>query len=170
MVQLGLERAQRPLAEVVVEVGDHADGVRQPGALVEGAAALVVDEHEDEVVGADPRGHAGDEGAQQLALARAGGAADEPVRPVGHEVELDDTVLAAADRGAQGRVGEPERPPPQQVVGGHLVEGEQRQQPHELWEAGADDGQLRILEPCQGAGAPASGGVVEAGDGQLSRR
>ena len=50
VAQLGLEAAQRPLAEVLVEVGHQPDGVRQPGALVEGGAALVVDEHEGEVV------------------------------------------------------------------------------------------------------------------------
>ena len=77
VLELGLEAAQRPLGQVLVEVGDHADGVRQPGALVEGAAALEVDEHEREVVGIDAGGQAGHQRAQQLGLAGAGGAADE---------------------------------------------------------------------------------------------
>ena len=51
VLELGLEAAERPLGEVLVEIGDHADGVRQRGALVERAAALEVDEHEREVVG-----------------------------------------------------------------------------------------------------------------------
>ncbi len=42
--------AQRPLAELLVEVGHQPDDVRQPGAGVEGGAALVVDEHEGEVL------------------------------------------------------------------------------------------------------------------------
>ena len=44
--QLGGQRGQRPLDQVRVQVGDHADRVRQPDAVLERAAALVVDEHE----------------------------------------------------------------------------------------------------------------------------
>ena len=47
---LGLEADQGPLGEAVVEVGDDADGVRQVGAGVERRPALVVDEHERQVV------------------------------------------------------------------------------------------------------------------------
>src|SRR6266508_3749841 len=45
-LQLGRQRRQRPLRQVTVQVGDHADGVRQARAVLEGAAALVVDQHE----------------------------------------------------------------------------------------------------------------------------
>ena len=47
--QLGAQRHQRPADQVVVEVGDHADGVRQPGAVLERGAALVVHEHEGQL-------------------------------------------------------------------------------------------------------------------------
>jgi hypothetical protein len=48
--QFGAERDQRALHQVGVEVGDQADGVRQVGALGEGTAALVVDQHEGHLV------------------------------------------------------------------------------------------------------------------------
>ena len=96
---------QRPLGESVVEVGDDADGVRQLGAGVERGAALVVDEHEADVVGAAASGERGDEGAQQLALARAGRAGDQRVRAVAGEVDLDDAVGGRAEDGDGRRVG-----------------------------------------------------------------
>ena len=48
--QLGGQRRQRALGEPAVEVGDQADGVRQPGAVAKGRAALVVDEDEGQGV------------------------------------------------------------------------------------------------------------------------
>ena len=68
---LGLQADERPLGEPVVEVGDHADGVGQVGAGVERRPALVVDEHERQVVRARPGGQRDDERPQQLALAGA---------------------------------------------------------------------------------------------------
>ncbi len=46
VVQLGVERDERPSHLVAVEVGDHADGVREGDALLERGTALVVDEQE----------------------------------------------------------------------------------------------------------------------------
>ena len=55
-----------PLAELLIEVGHHADGVRQPRALVERRAALVVDEHERDRIRWVRHGEPGDERAEQL--------------------------------------------------------------------------------------------------------
>ncbi len=51
VAQLRLQAEQRPLRRLAVEVGHHADRVRQPGGGVEGAATLVVDEDEGEPSG-----------------------------------------------------------------------------------------------------------------------
>ena len=99
--QLGVEAGQRPFGEAVVEVGHQPDGVRQVGAGVERRPALVVDEHEREVVRAAAGGERDDERAQQLALARAGRAGDEGVGAVADEVDLDDAV------GGRGRAARP---------------------------------------------------------------
>ena len=98
VAQLGLEAEQGALTEVLVEVGDHADGVGQLGALGERAAALVVDQHE-----VDPRravlgGQRGDQAAQQLGLAGAGGAGDQAVGTVGHEVDVERAVFGQRER------------------------------------------------------------------------
>ena len=50
-LQLRAQRLQGPLDQVGVEVGDHADGVRQLDAVLERRAALVVDQHERHRVG-----------------------------------------------------------------------------------------------------------------------
>ena len=66
--------------ELVGEVGDHRGDVREAGEAEERGAALEVDEYEVElrrgVGGREPQ----HEGAQQLALARTGGADAQPVR------------------------------------------------------------------------------------------
>ena len=46
VAQLGLQAAERPFGQSRVEVGHEPDRVREPGAGVEGGAALVVHEHE----------------------------------------------------------------------------------------------------------------------------
>ena len=99
--ELRLEAAQRPGGERFVEIGDDADRVRQPAAHVEGGAALVVDEDEVELAGVDGGGQPGDPRAQQLALARPGGARHEGVGPVGHEIDGERSVLGRAQRRRQ---------------------------------------------------------------------
>ena len=61
--QLRVQAAQGTVGEVVVEVGDHADHVRQRSAGIEGGAALVVDQHEAEVRRAGAGSHACDQAA-----------------------------------------------------------------------------------------------------------
>ena len=117
VVQLGLETAKGAAAQVLVEVGDEADGVRQLAAGVEGAAALVVDEHEVEVLGADGRGEGCDEGAQQLALARSRRARHQAVGAVGHEVEHHRTRLGGADRRCHPGHGVDAAPAGEEIVG-----------------------------------------------------
>ena len=85
--QLCRQRRQRPLGQVPVEVGHHAHGVRELGAVLEGAAALVVDEHEAHGVGAVGDREAGDQGLEELALARAGRPRNQAVRPVRPQVD-----------------------------------------------------------------------------------
>ena len=66
--------------EVALQVGDHARDVREPREVGERGAALVVDEHEGQLLGIVGGGQAGDQRAQQLALARAGRADEHAVR------------------------------------------------------------------------------------------
>ena len=101
VVQLGAQARQRAPHEVRGEVGDEADGVRELDAVGERRAALVVDEQERDAVGAVLGGHAEHPRLQELALARAGRAADERVRSLRAQVEVHDAVRALADRGAQ---------------------------------------------------------------------
>ena len=61
---------ERPAHLVAVEVGDHADGVRQVDALLERGAALVVDEQERDPLRAVHRGQADDHRLQELATCR----------------------------------------------------------------------------------------------------
>ena len=94
-------------AQVVLEVGDHPGGVGEPRELGECGAALEVDEHEAQLLGAVRRGEAADDRAQQLALSRPGRADDQPVRPhasFGGLLEVEHqavAVLGQPDRRAQ---------------------------------------------------------------------
>ena len=162
MAELCFEAPERPLGEVGVEVGDEPDGVRQPGAGVEGAAALEVDEDEREVVGVGAGGEAGDERAEQLALAGAGRAGDEPVRPVGDEVELEHAVGRDAQRRRRARVGAGGGPAPSQLLGIGVVESEQRQEPDRVGQPGAAAVELGVVEAGEGAGGAPGGRFGEA--------
>ena len=107
---LGVQAAQRPLGQAVVEIGHHADGVRQLGAGVERRPALVIDEHEREVVGAVARRQRHHERPQQLALAGPGRAGEERVRAVPDEIDVDDPVGSQPERHRRRRIGSA-RPP-----------------------------------------------------------
>ena len=97
VAQLGAQAGERAAHEVRAEVGDQADAVRQGHAVGEGGAALVVDEEEGDAVGAVLGRHAEHPGLQELALARAGGAADERVRSLGAQVEVHRRRRPTAD-------------------------------------------------------------------------
>ena len=81
--QLTLEGGKGPVdhRQVGVEIRDEPRDLRQRGQVGEGGAALEVDQHEGELVGRVRGGQTGDDGAQQLALARPRGADHQPVRP-----------------------------------------------------------------------------------------
>ncbi len=96
--QLGAQALDRAARAGLVEVGHDAHDVREPGERREGGAALEVDEQERHLVGGAPGGHRRDPPDEQLALARAGRAADHRVRPVAHEVELDRLLAGQEDR------------------------------------------------------------------------
>ena len=104
--------------EVALQVGDQAGHVREPGEVGERRAALVVDEHERELLGGVGGGEPGDQRAQQLALARAGGSHQHAVRAhpaLGRllEVELEHLAVGRpADRRAQRRRARPRLPRP----------------------------------------------------------
>jgi hypothetical protein len=88
-------------AAVALEVRDQPGGVRKPRQLGERRAALVVDQHERQRLGRVTQRQPGDQRAQQLALAGAGGAHDQPVRPqpaLGGLLEVERDRLA---RGAE---------------------------------------------------------------------
>ncbi len=121
--------------QVALQVGDHARDVREPGELGERRAALVVDEHERQLLRVVRGGQAGHQRAQQLALARAGRADEHAVRAhavLGRLLEVQPQHLAgggAADRRAQrlgprARRGAPARPRPR------VVRAQQLDQPH----------------------------------------
>ena len=89
---LGVEADEHTLGEAVIEVGHHTNRVRQPGTGVERRASLVIDQDHRHVVGSRLHGERRDQCAQQFALARPGGACDQPVRTIAHQVDVDDTV------------------------------------------------------------------------------
>ena len=90
--------------------------MREPREVGERGAALVVHEHERELLGRVAGGQAGDQRAQQLALARAGRADEHAVRAhaaLGRllEVELEHVALRrAGDRRAQALRARPPAP------------------------------------------------------------
>ena len=84
---LRAQRHQRPAAQVLVEVGEEAGDVRQPGGARERGPALVVDQHEDQRLRRVAQRQRGHQRLQEFALARAGRARDQHVRPVDGDVE-----------------------------------------------------------------------------------
>ena len=155
--QLGLEAAQGPLGEPAVEVADEADGVGERGQAVEGAAALEVDQQEREQLGWRAEGQPGDERAQQLALARAGGAGHEDVGAVAVEVDLDGAPVGPdADRGDGPAAGGP-------------VGIEQVEQADLAGEPDRRAGCLGIIEPGRGAGRGGGDRLGHAGGEELGR-
>ena len=108
--QFGLEAAQRPRRQPVIEVRHEANGVRQIRAGVERRATLVVHEHERDVVGTRACGETHHEVAQQFTLAGAGRAGEQTVRPVGDEIDLDHAVGRDTDRRTRRRIAAARRP------------------------------------------------------------
>ena len=171
VAQLGSQAAQRPRRQVLVQVGDQPDGVRQAGAGIERAAALEVDQQEGQLVRRVLAGQRRHQGAQQFALAGAGGPDDQPVRTVGEQVDGERAVLGHAEGCAQTwgspappagngyRIQPRDRSTESLPVGGR--DGQQVHQPRPVGEDRRRCGQLRIGPPRQrtgGAGADHRGG------------
>ncbi len=108
-VDLAVDRVAHPVdqGEVVGEVGDHRAGVREFGHAGEGGATLEVDQRQVDRLGRVRRGQAGDQGAEQFALAGTGRADHQAVRAhaaLGRllQVQFDRSALGVdADRDAQ---------------------------------------------------------------------
>jgi len=69
IAQLGLQRRQGTVGQLLVEVADRADGVRQPLAGLERGPALEIDQDEGQPGRIVPGGESGDHGPEELALA-----------------------------------------------------------------------------------------------------
>lgn len=116
---------------VVGEVVHEADDVRQVGEGGEGRAALVVDEDHGQVLGTVGDGQRRDEGAQQLGLARAGGAHAQAVgadAQLGRLLEVEEdrrAVVVRPDGHAQEVAGRARRPRPADVDGAGVVHSQQ---------------------------------------------
>ncbi len=138
-----------------VEVGDHADRVRQPDTVGEGAAALVVDEYERHFIRPVHDGERRNDRLQQLGLAGSGGAGDQPVRAVPAEVQRERAVEREAHwEGGATRADKP--------ASGHRGRGWWLQADHVQEPGCARDGRLvvpaDIADRCQGAGEPCTPG------------
>jgi hypothetical protein len=99
--ELRTQRRQRAPHQVGTEVGDQPDAVRQAHAVLEGRPALVVDEEEVHPRRAVRARHAEDPGLEELRLPRAGGAADQAVRPLRAQVEVERVAAGLTDEGPQ---------------------------------------------------------------------
>ena len=88
VAELGTQAAQDPSGEVLVEVGDQTPTVCGRSAQASNAEPPLKSTSTTlSSSGGSVGGEPDDEAAQQLALAGAGGAGDEPVRAVGDEVD-----------------------------------------------------------------------------------
>ncbi len=176
--------------EVVGEVGDGPGAVGQGVAVGEGRPALEVDGEQREALGRVADGEGGDEGAEGLGLARAGGADDEPVRAHAAErglleVELDDPAVGVDGEGHAQQLGLPARGPgPRRVDGGGVVDAEDVGQAVDAGEGvggvvgvqppraeGArdrgEDGRVdRVGAAAESGLADVAFGAVDAGDGE----
>ena len=155
-----------------VEVGDHADGVRQVHAVLERGAALVVDEDERHRVRTVGHRERGDQRLEEFGLAGAGSAGDQPVRAVAPQVQVERAVQGDAD-GRPGRAASG-RPACLDVGGPRWVEGEDVEQPRGSGEhRGLLVGPARIPQRAHRPGqrtAPVQGHQVgpDTPDGALS--
>ena len=158
-----------PAGPRLVEVGDPSRDVGQVLEHLAGRAALEVDEEQAEVAGRLVGDEAGDERLDQLALAGTGGAADQAVRTVGHQVERERTV----GRGPHHRLeGVPavaaavHGPLLLDPGGGHLVDAVGGQQRHEAGDRRRRGGRRRVAQRREGSGDGVRQGPVDAVGGE----
>ncbi len=101
VAQLCLETDERPPCQPLIEVGDQSNRMREVGTGVEGASSLVVHQDEHEMIRVDGSGQRHHDGAEQLALPRAGGPCHQPVRPIRHQVDDQRAVLGNPEGGGE---------------------------------------------------------------------
>ena len=101
--QLGTEAAQHPVDRSGFEVGHQTGHVRQIDEHVERRTALEVDEDHTEPIRWQCDGEAEHQRAEQFALAGAGGAGEQRVRPVSYEIHIHHTIAGPTERGARRR-------------------------------------------------------------------
>jgi hypothetical protein len=134
--QLAEQRLVHPVDQgrLALQVGDHAGDVGEAGHLGEGGPALVVDQHQGQLLRRVPEREPGHQRAQQLALARPGRPDHQAMRAHAVlrsllEVEVDGaTVVADADGGPQQLGAAPGRPPAGLVERAGAVQAEQAEQ------------------------------------------
>ena len=119
-LQLGVQGCQGASGEILVEVGDQPGRVRQRGASLS-MAPPVVHQHEGEPVRPVGDGEAGDQGLEELRLARAGGAADQDVGTVVAQVDVVRS-LGLEPHGGAGRA-ESSGPEPRDAMGSRALPG-----------------------------------------------
>ena len=148
MAELCLQTHQRPLSQAVVEVGDHPGHMGHLRAAVEGGAALVVDEDEGQMVRIRRQRQPGHHRPQQLRLARTGGAPDQQMGAVGHQVEHQGSFGGRADRHAQVRRAPGCDPAPLHRLGGRLAVQEVHKR-HRVGKVGTAGAQLGVVQSGQ---------------------
>ncbi|SCE55516.1 hypothetical protein GA0115252_163611, partial [Streptomyces sp. DfronAA-171] len=117
---------------LILQVGDHPRDVREAREGREGGAALVVDEDEGELLRGVGRREGEDEGAQEFALAGAGGTDAQPVRSHAElrgllEVEEHGLVpVGEADRHPQQLARGARAPQSGEVEAGRVLDAEER--------------------------------------------
>ena len=131
-----------------MEICDQAGHLGQGGQLGEGRAALEVDQHEGELVGRVGGGQAGDDGAQQLALPRAGGPDDQAVgadAALGRLLEVEHQRLPA--RACAHRHLEEPRPVERRQTAGADLAGRGPEQVAQAYRVGTGGRRLWPVEP-----------------------
>ena len=177
VAQFGFQAAQGPLGQPVVEVGDQAGHMGQVGAAVEGGPTLVINQHEGQVVGVGRQGQAGHQRPQQFRLPRPGGAPDQQMGPVGHQIQFQHPVGVHPDR--RGQLGSAPSPGPASLHRfGRQLSAHQVHQRHRVGQVGAGGAEFGVVEAgqpgCGGRGrgrrhAPGGEGIQDGGGPRLDQ-
>ncbi len=161
-LQFRAQRFQGAFDKVCVEVGDHAHGVGEFDAVLEGGTALVVDEDERHVLGRIGDGERGHDGLEQLRLTRTGRTGDEPVRAVAPDVDAEGTVVRLTDDRHGGLSAH--APARRDAVAGRRLQLEHVEEPARRRECGVLGLTTDVAQGRQGPGQPsAPGGGDEIG-------
>ncbi len=150
--ELSTQRGECPFDQVAVQIGHHADGVRQIDAVLEGGTALVIDEHEAHRVRSVRHRERGHQALEELGLARAGGAGHQTVWSVGDQVKRERTVQRDPEQRLRAPAGQCPATDQRGRVG--IREGEDVQQPGGWWQSGVVLRLADVPQRRQGAADP----------------